>query len=222
VAADPATWLAWPTLRIGGGQTKTAGVHFHAGELRRVLAVHGSLVMAELRIETAGQYAGAVRVFVAGVMLGSVPHDVADKYREVVVALDAAGLSATCRAELEAGEFVNVWLDARPEWRPADDPFLPPLSPFYVRLAANEAERLDAGLNSKAKSKRFVTTGRMDGNGSSWELELDDAPVGTVIDPPSRPLDAARAAGFPLTCQVRVLREVGKPLRVMVDLPPAR
>ena len=216
-----ATWLAWPTLRRGGGQVKAAGAQFHADDLKKALSAFGSLVMAELRIETAGQYAGAVRIFVGGVMLGSIPHDQAEKFRSVVAELNGAGLPATCRAQLEADAYFDVWLDARPEARPDDDPFLPPISSYSVALAAGEADRLDAGFRSKAKNKRGVAVGRVEGAGSSWALVLDDVTVGSVVDAPGRRLDTARAAGFPLTCQARILREEGKGLRVMADLPPA-
>jgi len=43
-----------------------------------------------------------------------------------------------------------------------------------------------------------------------------------VSPPPTPALETARGAEFPPTCQVRFLREEGKPLRVMADLPRGR
>ena len=87
------------------------------------------------------------------------PHESGDKFRAVVTQLQASGSPATCRAQLDEGEWVDVSLDARPEPRSADDPFLPPLSASTVRLYPGEAQRLDEGLHSRAKSKRFVVLG---------------------------------------------------------------
>lgn len=73
-----ADWLAWPTLASRGGDIKTAGVYYHQDAFRRVLGLHGALVMTELRIEPAGEYAGAVRVFAGGELIGNIPHGQAE------------------------------------------------------------------------------------------------------------------------------------------------
>ncbi len=214
----PPSWLAWPTLRHGGGQIRTAGVSYHADALRKILSATGCLVMAQRRIETEGEYAGAVRVFVAGETLGSIPHGLGDNFREAVSDLWSRDMFATCRAELEADEWSNVRLDAQPEPRPEDDPFLPPLSPFRVKLELDQAERLNEGLPSKAKNKRVVRVGRLSPTSGGWQVLLDDTPVGLIEESLSA-VDSALAAGMPLTCQVRLLREEGKGFRVMADLP---
>jgi hypothetical protein len=213
------SWLAWPTLRSGGGQIKTAGVQYHAEALRRTQEAVGSMVTAELRIEPAGQYAGAVRVFVAGEMLGSIPHDLADKFRAVITELAVSDLPATCRVQLDIGEWLDVWLDARPQRRDPNDPFLPPLSSSTVHLYPEEAERIEEGLHSNAKSKRVVVLGELSAVGSSWQLAIEGRPVGKLEDGAYSALEEARDGGFPLTCQVRILRVQGKALRVMADLP---
>jgi hypothetical protein len=216
----PTTWLTWPTLHHGGGQVKTAGVLFHQGPLQELARALGELVMAELRIEIEGQYAGAVRVLVADTVLGSISHEQAAAFRAIVEELGEDGLPATCRAQFEVEPYLNVWLDARPERRHEDDPFLPPFSSFEVALDSEQTVRLDEGLHSKAKNKRVVTVGRLVPTPGPWQLVLDDTPVGLI---PERLLavEAAMAAGMPLTCQVRILREEGKGLRVMADLPPS-
>ena len=72
------SWLAWQTLTYSGAaQIKTAGAMHHAAEVRATATRYGRLVMAELLIEQGGEYAGAVRVLVAGVELGSIPRGIA-------------------------------------------------------------------------------------------------------------------------------------------------
>jgi hypothetical protein len=217
-----ASWLAWPTLRCGGGQIKTAGVLHHQDALRRVHAAVGSLAMAELKIETTGQYAGAVRVFVAGESLGSIPHDLAEKFRAVIEELGKSDQPATCRVELEVEDWLNVWLDARPMRRPDDDPFLPPLSSETVQLYPGQAERLDAAFQSKAKSKRVIGLGRLSALEGSWELAIDETPVGILQGGRYSALGEVVDAGFPLTCQVRMIRDPGRAFRVMADIPRDR
>jgi hypothetical protein len=114
------SWLAWPTLSAGGGgQIKTAGVYYHKHDLRKAIARFGSLVMAQLEIELDGQYSGAVRVTAGGMTLGSIPHNVAEEFRDAVEQLHKTGLPATCRANLEADlnddeAYVDVFLWASP------------------------------------------------------------------------------------------------------------
>jgi hypothetical protein len=88
-----ASWLAWPTLSCGGGgQITTAGVNHHERELRGVAARAGRPVMAELRVETRGRYAGAVRVHVEGTELDSIPHAI----EEAGFSDHARGSAASC------------------------------------------------------------------------------------------------------------------------------
>lgn len=218
-AGVSASWLAWPTLRIGGGQLKTAGVHAHADQVRSAYRQYGSLVMAQLRLEESGQFAGAVQVLVAGVPVGHVGSGLAEKFRPVATELAAAGLPATCRAQVDVAEYLDVWLDARPERRVEADPFLPPMSPYYTTLSDGMATSLDAGLNSKAKNKRVVTTAEVVPVATEWVLRYGGEVIGAVNEPPVTRLQQAAAAGMPLTCQLRILREEGRPLRVMADLP---
>lgn len=42
---------------------------------RALIAQWGPLVMAELRLETSGQYAGAVRLWVGDDIVASIPHE---------------------------------------------------------------------------------------------------------------------------------------------------
>jgi hypothetical protein len=221
-----ATWLAWPTLSAGGGgQIKTAGVYYHKGTLRSAIARFGSLVMAELEIELEGEYAGAVRVTVGGKELGSIPHRLAPEFRDAVEQLHKQDLPATCRAALEAEDasdeaYVDVFLWASPTPRPDDEPFLPPGLGATVCLDKGEAERLDEELHSRAKSKRIAKVGELLSTDGGWCVVVDGRPIGTLAPGTYDWLREACAARFPLTCRVRIIREFGKPLRVVADLPP--
>ncbi|MBO0883530.1 MAG: hypothetical protein J2P17_24985, partial [Mycobacterium sp.] len=54
-----ASWLAYPTLTHGdAGMVKFVGGHVHRKEIADVLRRFGPLVLAELRIEQSGPYAG--------------------------------------------------------------------------------------------------------------------------------------------------------------------
>ena len=169
----PAMWLAWPTLMSGAGQIKTAGVYYHQDELHQVLGTYGPLIMAELTVESKGQYAGAVHISIAGTLLGNIPHELAEKYRDVVLQLHSEGKPATCRAQLEALEYFDVWLDAKPEVRTGDAPFLPRLGGVDVNLDQGQAERIDASLHSKAKNKRVEKLGGVLRTDEGWRVLLD-------------------------------------------------
>lgn len=220
-----ASWLAWPTLSAGsGGQIKTAGVYYHNGTLRSAISRFGSLVMAKLVIELEGEYAGAVRVTVGGKELGSIPHTLAAEFRDAVEQLHKEGLPATCRAVLEAEDgsdeaYVDVFLWASPKPRSDNEPFLPPGLGPTVRLDEGQAERLNELLHSRAKSKRIAKVGELLHTDGTWRVALDGHPVGTLEPGTYDRVGEAGAAGFPLTCRVRIIRELGKPLRVVADLP---
>lgn len=214
-----ATWLAWPTLMSGGGLVKTAGVYYHQEELHRVIGTHGPLVMAELTVESSGQYAGAVHVSVGGTLLGNIPHELAEKYREAVLRLHADDKPATCRAQLEALEYFDVWLDAKPEVRTGETPFLPRLGGVDVDLDQGQAERIDASLNSKAKNKRVEKLGGVLRTDQGWRVLLDHELVGTLKASDQPYLHQADSRGLPLTCMVRIIRQPDRALRVAVDIP---
>lgn len=221
-------WLAWPTLAPGAGQIKTAGVFYYKRDLNKVAPTVGSLVMAELKIEAKGKYAGAIGVFIAGKMLGHIPHDLVGKFHPIIEDLSHEGSSATCRAELEWGEFCDVWLDVSPRRLQPGDPFLPSGPGTRVVLFPGQSERLNDEMHSKAKSKRIVKTGTISEIVDGWQMSIDDEPIGVLEK--NRPeissvtdcftiLNEVVAAGFPLTCRVRILRDPEKPLRVMADFP---
>lgn len=217
------SWLAWQTLTYSGSaQIKTAGVTYHQNDVRSLAARCGRLVMAELRIEEHGKYAGAVRVYVDGIQLGSIPHALAPEFREVIHCLRAAGQRATCRAELdvEPGEYLDVWLSAKPRERATDDPFLPPMLGARLNVPADVVAYLDeVVLGLRAKSKRVVRTAELVQRDERWIVVLHGRELGSLPATHYRRLDEARDAGFSVTCQVRILRQPERALRVEADFP---
>ena len=214
------TWLAWPTLSEAGFGYEATGATHHSAELARIMAQWGDLFTAELVIERTGQYAGAVRLIVGGIEVGSVPHGAADAYRLVIEALNAAGSAATCRVSADEGELAP-WLLilGRPAVRPDDAPFLPPVGAGdYVALAAGEAERLDASLNSRAKTKHVFRTASLTVEPGGLAVWLDGVRVGDLLGAYLRVKEAARA-GFPLTCLAELRRDPGRGFRFEVFAP---
>jgi hypothetical protein len=220
------SWLAWQTLTYSGAaQIKTAGVMHHAAEVRAAVANYGRLVMAELRIEQDGQYAGAVRVLVAGVELGSIPSGTAADFRAVVGRLAELGMQATCRADLDisSGEYLDVWLCGKPRERDENDPFLPPMLGARLTLSRDTIAYLDEViLGPRAKSKRVVRTATLVPRDPGWIVMVDGRELGALPAGRYERLEEAHVAGFPVTCQVRVLRQPDRPVRVEADFPNER
>lgn len=192
---------------------------YHADSIHRVISRYGTLVMVQLVIETKGQYVGAVHGLVGDELVGSIPHENGDAFRQIVHQLNLAGTPSTCRAQIDA---VDGWvtIDAKTERRTEGDPFLPNLGVgVVVELDPGEGDRLDASLNSRAKEKYKREVGTLSRSGSRWRLVLDGTPVGTLPLSPYPILDEATAAGFPLTCAVRLRRRQKYPFSVTVDAP---
>lgn len=214
------SWLAWPTLSELPGGPEAAGTAHHLQEAKAFIGRWGSLVTAELAIEEEGPYAGAVRLRVGGVEVGSVPHASADAYRAVVVALNGARLPATCRVSAAPGENAP-WLliHGGPAPRQDGEPFLPPASPGdFVALDAGEAERLDASLNSRAKKKHVVAVAVLNPVPGGLSVSLDGIAVGALLG--DYPLvRAAEQAGFPLTARALLRRDPERGFRLQVFAP---
>jgi hypothetical protein len=229
------SWLTVPTLAESNGQRRVAGTSFHqqllartASQLRAASPVCG-VVAVQLAVVENGDYAGSVGVYLAGHRAGTIPADQVDAYRPVVEALTEQGRPATCRAALVGGGgmrdgegVLNFGLGLlqpnRPEVAGPGASFLPPHVGMRMSIEARTATELDAALPSRAK--RFVhrRTGTLSLDGA---LEIDGSVIGQLEEPPGvrELLRAAHAAGRPLTCAVRLIREPQRPLRVAVDLP---
>jgi hypothetical protein len=88
VSRPGASWLAYPTLSHGNaGMVKLSGPTYYRAEINAAIRRYGALALAELRVETTGQYAGAVRVFVDGRQVASIPRGLEGEAtsREVVI-----------------------------------------------------------------------------------------------------------------------------------------
>lgn len=217
----PATWLAFPTLTHGAGsQYKLAGAYHHRTEIHDAYMRYGGFVMAELRIETEGSFAGAVRAFVNGVQLATVPHQHTLPFQTAVENLGRKGLPATLHVRLEADEYVDVWAFCEPTEREQDEPFLCPQETEEVLLFPGVAEELDQGLKSRARNKRASRLGRLQlDDGGTWSVTLAGEPIGTLTKRRYRRLQQALEAGFPLDVRVEIRRRDGRPLAVSAGFP---
>jgi hypothetical protein len=191
------------------------------------------VVTAELRLVREGEYSGAVHVYLGGAHVGSIPHDHASEFRPVVESLEADSETATCRAQIVGGHYEDddegwrkfgVWLlqPKSPRRFGSDDPFLPPLCGHTVDWAAEHEPLLNELLHSNAKTKRVAVGGEIVERRGQWLVRIADREIGPFdsnAQVNTKRLHDALAGGFPLTCQVRLIREPGKPLRVAADLP---
>lgn len=217
----PATWLAYPTLTHGSGsQYKLAGAYHHRAEIYETYRRFGGFVTAELRIETEGSFAGAVRAFVDGVQLATVPHQHTLDFQTAVEILGRKGDPATLHVRLEADEYVDVWAFCEPKEWERDEPFLCPQETEDVQLGPGLVEDLDRSLNSRAKNKKSVRRGQLQlGHDGIWNVWLDEKFIGTLSKRPFLRLRQALEAGLPLDAHVEIRRREGRPLAVSIGLP---
>ena len=214
------TWLAWPTLTERAYGPEAVGTTHHVPEITAVLERWGPLFTAELVVEREGQFAGAVRVRVGGVEVGSVPRDQEESYRVVVNELTGSGSAATCRITASPG--VNApWLmiHGHPALRENGEPFLPPTGvDEYVELAAGQAEVLDASLYSRAKLKHVYCGVALSPSQGWIGVALEGVPTGRLVG--EYPLvRAAEQAGFPLTARAMLRRDPDRGFRLQVFAP---
>lgn len=200
---------------------KFVGGHVHRKEITDVLRLFGPLVLAELRIEQSGPYAGAVRVYVGDAQLGSVPSELADAFRKAVETLTCIGQPATIHVELEVGEYVDVWGLCKPQLRQEGEPLLPTQYREDVQLFDGIAAELDASLNSRAKEKKVRRNGAVSlGADGTWNASEGDRVIGTLASKSYMRLHELMRAGLPLEVVVTIHRRPGRPLSVHVSIPP--
>jgi len=213
-----ASWLAWPTLQESLSAFPAFGGSF-CHETRHLVHQYGPLVTAELRIQTTGELAGEVRVFVAGLQVATIPYDAAGPFRDVIDKLHRRGLPATCRAELDVDAEGHVLLHTKPAVRGAVEPFLPPINARAVDLPRRRSEMLDRSLNGGAPPPRAERTALLSSEADYWTLSLDGQRLGFLESHPYPQLQEAVAHGFPLTCYAILERVPDGPLRVNAALP---
>lgn len=221
-APHSASWLAYPTLTHGdAGMVKFVGGHIYRKEATEVLRHFGPLVLAELRIEHSGPYAGAVRVYVGDAQVGTVPSELADAFREAVETLTSNGQPATIHVELDVGEYVDVWGLCKPQPRQEGEPLLPTQYREDVQLFDGIAAALDASLNSRAKEKKTRRKGEVSlGVDGTWTVSDGGHAIGTLVSKPYKRLHELMHAGLPLEVVVTIHRRTGRPLSVHVSIPP--
>lgn len=200
---------------------KFAGAHFYRKEIADVVRNFGPLVLADLRIEQNGQYAGAVRVYVGNAQLGSVPSELSSAYRKAVEALTSNGQPATIHVELEIGDYVDVWGLCKPQPRQEGEPLLPTQYREDVLLFDGIAADLDASLNSRAKEKKVRRNGAVSlGSDGTWSVSEGGRTIGTLASKSYQRLHELMRAGLPLEVVVTIHRRPGRPLCVHVSIPP--
>jgi len=237
----PATsWLGWTTLAEGHMLLRVHGSSFHQDALQmlgggaRPAEPKHPLVMATLRVETNGEYAGAVRVFVGDREVGSIPKNAAETYSAVVEEVEVTTGPATCRGRVIGGGLSyegDFWLSfgfellqpTKPRARAADDPFLPPTGFFEVLLDEGQERHLDDMLRSKAKSKNLDVHVRLRVGPPACRVELAGVEVGGLVCETGElaPIEEAVAAGFPSTAWARIARKPGRPTTLTVEAPRA-
>ena len=233
-------WMTTPTLAESSGELPLSGVSFYqaailaAAEGRRAEGPNTALVCAQFDIVTDGQYSGAVRAYIGGQEVGSIPHGSVETIRPTIAGLLDSGRPAICRAVIYGGgrnregtDWLNFGVGVladitNPGSAHPGSPFLPPVHYIRVGIELATAKQLDESMHSKAKKKRVVTTGTLRPHAGGWQLELDGAIVGRLEPAFQTELDAvyqASYAGAPLTCYVRLVREVGAVFQVAVSVP---
>lgn len=232
------SWLAWTTLAEGHMLLRVHGSSFHQDTLQMLgggahpREPRHPLIMATLRVETTGEYAGAVRVFVGDREVGSIPTDAAAAYRAVVEEVEATNRPATCRGRVIGGGLsheADFWLSfgfellqpTKPRARTDHDPFLPATGFFRVQLDEGQEQRMDEMLHSKAKSKNLDISVHLRFEPPACRVEVVGVAVG-ALDCDARELtliEEAVAAGFPPTAWARIARKRDRPTTLIVEAP---
>jgi len=232
------SWLTWPTLRESNLHHPIKGTASYQDNIAIVAGRSASgpiehLVMAQFHRTTQGPYAGSLAVTVCGLRVGTISADNAPTYGPVLDALAANGQPAQCRAAIYGGHYepgsegwrnfgVELLAHQPPEPRRDNDPFLPPHSGVAVDIVPAAAAGLDIRIGGRAKSKRIVVLGTLARDQTRWAVTLAGLHAGWLHPYTDHELDKLEEAArlqFALTCQTRLIREDGKPLRVAVDLP---
>jgi hypothetical protein len=216
------SWLAYPTLSHGdAGMVKLSGPTYYRAEIDAAIRCYGALALAELRVEMTGKYVGAVRVFVDGQQVASIPRGLADAYREVVESLNREGIAATIHVELESDDYVDVWGLCKPERSRDGEPLLPTQYREDIDLLDGIASVLDESLNSRAKEKKVRRKGALSlGSNGRWSVSEGGRVLGTLERKPYKRLHEVMDAGLPLDVVVTIHRRPERELIAHVSIPP--
>jgi hypothetical protein len=222
VSHPGASWLAYPTLSHGNAtMVQLSGPTYYRAEINAAMRRYGALALAELRVETTGQYAGAVRVFVDGRQVASIPRGLEGEYRGVVESLNHEGVTATIHVALESDAYVDVWGLCKPERRREGEPLLPTQYQEDIDLLDGIASALDESLASRAKEKKVRRSGVLSlGSNGVWSVSEGGRVLGTLERKPYKRLYEVMGAGLPLDVVVTVHRRPERELIAHVSIPP--
>ena len=149
------------------------------------------------------------------------PSGLADAYREAIETLARNGEPATIYAELEVGEYVDVWGLCKPQPRREGEALLPTQYREDVHVFAGIAAELDESLHSRATEKKVRRNGLLClGGDGTWSVSEGGRAIGRLDRKPYKRLHEVRAAGLPLDVAVTIHRIPERPLCVHVSIPP--
>jgi hypothetical protein len=219
------SWLQIPTLADRRGDLLlVAGSGFYRAAVLGAIESFGALATADLRIQEAGEYAGAVRVYVDDQDVGAVPTGFGDPYRDVIRQLIDESLPCTCHVRLETEpEGDKVWVRVKlcglPTRRQEDAPFLPSIGdPAEVWLSDDGRSHINrTNPRPSAKKPRVATLDHV--TGSRWLVRVDGQEVGELrLRTRGGWLREADKAGLPLTAHL-FRSTITMPGRVFVEIP---
>lgn len=228
----PLTWLQTPTIAEANVMSPLAGTSFYQPAIRRVVqhveaaSPTSEMFTIQLAVLPEGPYAGSVAVYADGRRVATIPKSWPADYRAAIGDLARDGRPATCRAVLaghrDGREAIGIWaLLWNNRVSPlGEGPVLPQLIGTRVEVLDHVLADLDASIRSKARKITDRRVGHVDP--ASREVRIAGRLIGTLADPNSDVVNAVAAAaraGLETTCGLRLVREQGRMLRVVADLP---
>lgn len=239
-----ATWAQRPTIAPGGEQHVVGESNYqrtleHAAGGRTPDGCATSLVTAELVREPRNRYdRNAVRVDIAGQVVGYLPRTDAPRYHQLVTALWEQGLAATCWARLTGGwdrgpgyqGSVGIVLDIDPRLEPCGQE-VSLLLPAHHRVSVIGEEHCQDTLRALLGRRREVSVVgtlrvvgshlRRSGSGPVVEVEIGGAPMWLTAKMTQRygpVVQAAVRAGVTPACEAVITPGAGK-IEAYVRLP---
>ena len=232
-----ADWLAWPTLSESPSGPDVVGANFHKAELGVIMDFWGPLFMAELVVGPKGEFSRPVYLVVGGIVIGNVPHRIAEDYRQAVYELSRSGKRALCRISASPSPVApRLLIHGTPHPRRLGDPFLPPSgSGEAVVLDPETTGPVEAMIQKGSKkSKKSTASSAADSPEATvppgvatatllprldrLDVELDGQRVGHVTG--HYPLiEKAATFEYPLTCRAVAQEGTGQSVGLRVFVP---
>jgi hypothetical protein len=239
-----ATWAQRPTIAPGGEQPVVGESNYqpaldHAAGGRTPDGCATSLVTAELVREPRNRYdRNAVRVDIAGQVVGYLPRADAPRYHQLVAVLWEQGVVATCWARLTGGwdrgphdqGSIGIMLDIDPRRQPCGQE-VSLLPPAHHRVSVTGEEHCQDTLRALLGRRREASTlgtlrlvdshPRRLGSGPVVEVEVGGVSMWLTTKMTQRygpVVQAAARAGITPACEVVITPGPGK-LEAYVRLP---